>query len=219
MPVCTKSVKFYPNRGFFMVFNEMRHVLQVLAQNLIKTKKHATLFEKCQVLPNRCFLMVFHEMRHFLQLLAKKLIKTQKHASLFEKCQVLPKSIIFHGFSRNEALSAAFFGKEKNMQVCSKSWVFWPNRWFFMLFQEMRHFLQAFPENLIKTLKHASLFEKCQGLAKSTISHGFSQNEALFAFLSWKVDRKRKTCQFVRKVARFGQMDDFSLFFAKWSTF
>ena len=47
-------------------------------------------------------------MKHFLQLLAKKFIKTQKHASFFEKLQVLAKSIIFHGFSRNEALFANF---------------------------------------------------------------------------------------------------------------
>ena len=37
-----------------MVFNEMRHVLQVLAEKLIKKQKHAGLFEKCQVFwPNR----------------------------------------------------------------------------------------------------------------------------------------------------------------------
>ena len=50
-----------------------------------------------------------------------------------------------------------------------------------MVFNEMRHVLQVFAENLIKTQKHASLFEKCQGLAKSMIFHGFSRNEALFA--------------------------------------
>ena len=43
-----------------------------------------------------------------------------------------------------------------------------------MVFNKMRHVLQVFPEKLIKTLKHMSLFEKCQVLPKSMISHGFS---------------------------------------------
>ena len=50
-----------------------------------------------------------------------------------------------------------------------------------MVFNEMRHVLQVFAEKVIKTQKHASLFEKCQVLAKWMISHAFSRNEALFA--------------------------------------
>ena len=69
MSVCSKSVKFWPNRQVFMVINEMRHVLQVFAE---------------------------------------KLIKTQKHASFLEKCQALAKSMIFYGFSQNEARLASF---------------------------------------------------------------------------------------------------------------
>ena len=58
--------------------------------------------------PNRRFLMVFHEMRHFLHFFAEKFMKTEKHASLFEKLSVLAKSMIFHAFSRNQALFATF---------------------------------------------------------------------------------------------------------------
>ena len=111
------------------------------------------------------------------------------------------------------------WSKRKNMPVCSKSVKFWPNRGFFMVFNKMRHVLQVFPEKLIKMLKHMSLFEKCQVFPKSMISHGFSWNEALFATFCWKVDQNAKTCQFVQKVSSFGQIDDFSLFFDKWSTF
>ena len=167
--------------------------------------------------------MVFHEWRHFLRLSAEKFIKTQKHASFFEKFQLFAKSIIFHGFSRNEALFASFcrkldenaktcqfvqemssFGqiddfswffakegtfcdfllksssKHKNMPVCSKTCKFWPNRWFFMLFQEMRHFLKLLANKLIKTQKHGNFF---------------------------------------KKIASFGQIDDFSWLFTKWGTF
>ena len=88
-----------------MVFREMRHSLELFAEKFIKTTKHASLFEKLQVLAKS---MIFEEMRHFLQGFAEKLIKTQKHASLLEKLQVFAKWIIFHGFSRNEALFSTF---------------------------------------------------------------------------------------------------------------
>ena len=41
-----------------------------------------------------------------------------------------------------------------------------------MVFREIGHFLQLSDEKLIKTQTHASLFEKCQVLAKSMIFHG-----------------------------------------------
>ena len=134
------------------------------------------------------------------------------------------------------------------MRVFSKSCKFWPNRLFFILFQEMRPFLQLFAEKcvnvkfwptrwffivshemrqffmnfflkFIKTEKQASLVEKLSVLAKPMIFHAFSGNEALFAFFCWKVDRKRQTCQFVRQVASSGQINYFSWLFTKWGTF
>ena len=102
------------------------------------------------------------------------------------------------------------------MWVCSKSREFWPNGWFFLLFREIRNFLRLFAQKLIKKEKHASLFEKLQFLAKWIIFHG---NEELFACFSWKLDRNAKTCEFVREVASFGQIDDFSWFSAKSGTF
>ena len=91
-----------------MVSHEMRHVLQGFAEKLLKTQKHASLFEKCQVLAKS---MIFHGFSRNEALFAEKLIKTEKHASFFEKLQVLAKSIIFHGFSRNEAPFAFFWLK------------------------------------------------------------------------------------------------------------
>ena len=113
-----------------------------------KQKNMPVCSKSCKFWPNRRFFMVFHEMRPFLNLFAEKLIKTLKHASLFEKCQVLAKSMIFHGFSRNQALFATFSWKvhqnAKTCQVCSKSCNLWPTRWFFVVFREMRHFFKLF---------------------------------------------------------------------------
>ena len=176
MPVSSKSCQFWPNRKFFMVFNEMRHVLQLFAEKLIKTQKHASLFEKCQVLAKSMIFDGFSQNEARLASFCWKVHQNLKTCQFVRKVssfsQIDDFSWIFtkSGTFSNFLLKSS--SKQKNMPVCLKSWVFWPNRWFFMLFHEMRHFLQLFPENLIKTQKHASLFEKCQVLAKSRIFHG-----------------------------------------------
>ena len=114
-------------------------------------------FELSKFWPNRRFLMLFHEKRHFLQLFSEKFVKTSKLDSF-------PKSL----------------SKPRNLIVCSKSWKFWPNRSFFMLFHEMSHFLQLFSEKFMETSTRNSFLEKVQVLAKSMIFHAFSRNEKLF---------------------------------------
>ena len=81
-----------------------------------------------------------------------------------KKLQVLAKSTIFHAFPRNEAPFASFCLK---VHLNAETWCFaregftvWRNRRFFMVFHEMRHFLQLFTEKLTKTAKRGSLLEK-----------------------------------------------------------
>ena len=50
------------------------------------------------------------------------------------------------------------------------------------------------------------------------IFHPFSRNEPLFATSCSKVDQNAEKW-FTRKVARFGQINEFSCFFTKWTTF
>ena len=109
--------------------------------------------------------------------------------------------------------------KRWNRVACTKSCNFWPNRWFFVVFHEIMHLLQPFAQTLTKTPKRGSLHEKLQVLAKSTIFHVFSRNQAPLATFGWKVRRNAETRCFLRKLASFGQIDDFSCFFAKWGTF
>ena len=70
------------------------------------------------------------------------------------------------------------------MVVCSKNCKFLPNRWFFVFFHEMRHFLQLFPEKLIEMQRHGGFFKSCKVLNKSMVSRAFSRNEALSATFS-----------------------------------
>ena len=83
----------------------------------------------------------------------------------------------------------------------------------------MSHFLQLFAENSTKTAKHDSLLEKLLVLAKSMIFRAFSRNEPLFATFCSIVDQNAETRKFARKVASFGQIDDFSCLFTKSATF
>ena len=108
----------------------------------------------------------------------------QKHGSLFEKLHSFAQIDDFSCFFTKWGTFCNFLLKSswkcQNMVVCSKRCKFWPNRWFFVLFHEMSHFLQLFPEKFIEMQRHGSLFEKLQS---------------------------------------FGQIDDFSCFFTKWTTF
>ena len=92
-----------------------------------------------------------------LQLFPEKFIEISKRDSLFETFPVLAKRMICRAFSRNEPLFATFFAKSWckpwNVIVCSKTSQFWPNRWFFMVFDEMSHFWQTFPEKFIQMSK------------------------------------------------------------------
>ena len=63
-----------------------------------------------------------------------------------------------------------------------------------MVFHKMRHCLHFFAEKLIAKDKHASLFEKLQVLAKWTMFHGFSRNEALFKSESMRAPGRAATC-------------------------
>ena len=77
---------------------------------------------------------------------------------------------------------------------------------------EIRHFLQVFAERLTQLQNMVLCSKKLQVLAKSTIFHAFSRNEALFAK---KFNQTRKHGSFLEKVSTFPQIDDFSRFFGK----
>ena len=60
---------------------------------------------------------------------------------------------------------------------------FWPNRRFFVLFGEMRHFLQLSAQKLTQTPNHGSLVEKVASFAKSTIFRAKKKNKQRMVFL------------------------------------
>ena len=129
----SKVAKFWPNR-WFRHFSR-KAFLQLFAENLLVSSK------SCKFRPNRWFSVIFHEMSHFFHLFAEKLTKTLKHGSFIEKLQALSKSMIFRAFWRNEPLFLQLFAF-RDMQ----------NRWFFVHFLEMSHFLQLFPEKLSRNM-------------------------------------------------------------------
>ena len=157
----------------------------------------------------------------------------QKHGSLLEKLhsfvQIDDFSCLFTKWGTFCFFLLKSSWKCQDMVVCSKSCKFWPNRWFFVLFHEMRHFLQLFPEKFIEMQRHGSLFEKLQRFGqmddfscfftkwgtfckkwfiswKSTKTHGFGQNLQLFekTTMFWRLDalfskKLQKLPHFVKK--------------------
>ena len=102
--------------------------------------------------------------------------------------------------------------KRGNMVVCWKSCNFWPNRWCFIVFHEMSHFLQLFAEKLTKTPKHGSFLEELQVLAKSMIFRAFSRNEPFFQLFSEKMTKTPKHGSFVEKLQVLGKSRIFRAF-------
>ena len=215
--------------------------------------------KSCKFWPNRRFFMLFREMKHFLKLLLKSWPKRPHMVVCSKKLHILAKSTIFHAFSGTEAFSATFCWKvEPNAPrswLARKSCTFWPNRRFFMLFRELRHFLQLFAEKFTQTLQDRGLLEKVarfgqmddsscffpkwgtfcnfflkswpkrrhmvvcskklQVLAKSTIFHALSRNEALFETFCWKVDPNAETWWFARKSCTFWPNRRFFMVFSR----
>ena len=90
----------------------------------------------------------------------------KKNGSLIEKlhsvCEIDDFScfLTIWGTFHNFFLKSSW--KCQDMVVCSKKCQFWPNRWFFVFFHEMRNFSQLFSETFIEMESHGSLFEKLQ---------------------------------------------------------
>ena len=113
------------------------------------------------------------------------------------RLQVLAKSTISHAFSRNEALFATFCGKvhpdAETSWFARKSCTFWPNRRFFMLFREMRQFLQLFAEKVTETSKHGSLLQKVEHFGQIDDFPCFCEKSGTFCNPSRKGDPNDET--------------------------
>ena len=103
------------------------------------------------------------------------------------------------------------------MVVCSKSCKFSPNRWFFVLFDEMRHFLQLFPEKFIEMQRHGSLLEKLQSFGEIDDFLCFFTNWATFCNLLLKSSSKQQNMVVCSKNHRFSQ--NFATFRPKYHIF
>ena len=162
----------------------MSHFLQLLSEKFIQMSKRDSLLEKLPVLAKSMIFDGFSGKEPLSVTFSEKFIEILKGDSLLEELPALAKSMIFHGFSRNEPLFSTSFPKisrkRRNVIVCLKGCQFWPNRWFFVVFHEMSHFLQLFSENFIQISKRHSLFEMFPVLAKSMRCRAFSRNEPLF---------------------------------------
>ena len=154
MVVSSKSCKFRANRWFFVIFYEMSHFFHLFAEKLTNTLKHGSFIEKLQALGKS---MIFRAFWRNERLLASFCWKVHQNAETWQFCRKVASlgkiddfSCIFSKWATFWNFSLKSWPKRRNMVVSSKSCKFWPNRWFFVLFREMSHFLQLFAEKLTK---------------------------------------------------------------------
>ena len=205
--VSSKSCKFGQIDDFSCFFAKWGTFCDFWVKSSSKRRNTVVSSKSWKFWSNLRFLVFFREIRHFLRLLAEKFVKRPKHRGCLEKLEVLAKSTIFRVSSRNETFWEFWLkssSKRRNVVVSSKSWKFWPNRWFLVFFHEMRHFLRLLAGKFVRTPKHGGFFEKLQVLAKSMIFFFFfSRNEALFATFGWK---------FVKTPKHFGVFEKLQVF-------
>ena len=131
----------------------------------------------------------------------------QKHGSLFEKLHSFGQIDDFSCFFTKWGTFCNFLLKSswkcQNMVVCSKRCKFWPNRWFFVLFHEMTHFLQLFPEKFIEMQRHGSLFEKLQSFDQIDDFSCFFTNWGTSCNLLLKSSSKRQNMVVFSKSCKF----------------
>ena len=136
---------------------------------------------------------------------------------------ILAKSTIFHGFSRNEALFATLFLKvhpnAERWWFAREGFTFWPNRRFFMVSRDEALFATFYwkvdPNG--KTWQFAR--ESCTFLPNRRFSMLSRKIKHFLQLLAEKLTQTPTHGGLLEKVACFGQIDDFSCFFAKLSTF
>ena len=146
-----------------MLFHEISHFLQVFAKSSSKARNVIVCSKSCKFLPNRRFFMLFHEMSNFFSFFFQKVDQNLETWQFAQKVKCFRQ---IHDFTCFLTIWATFCNflpksssKRQNVIVFSKSWVFWGNLGFFMLFHEMKHFFNFFPKssskprNLIVCLK------------------------------------------------------------------
>ena len=195
---------FWRNRRFFTLSREMRRFLQLFTEKLTQTREHGCLLEKVasfgQIDDFSCF---FAKLGTFCNFLLKSWPKRRNMVVCSKKLHILTNSTIFHAFSRNEAPFATFCWKvDPNAGTwwfAAESFTIWPNRRFFMLLREMRHFLQLFTEKLTETPKHGGLLEKVASFGQIDDFPCFLAKSGTFATFSLKGDPSDETWWFARK--------------------
>ena len=148
----------------------------------------------------------------------------QKHGSLLEKLHSVGQIDDFSCFFKKWGTFCTSLLKSwwkcEDMVLCSKSCKFWPNRSFFVIFHEMRHFLQLFPEKFIQMQRHGSLFKKLQNFGQIDDFSSFLTNWATFCNLWLRSSLKTQNMVVCSKRSHsFSQIDEFSCFFTKWGSF
>ena len=152
--VCLKSWEFSRNGWFFVFFHEMKDFCNFLLKSFPKRRNVAICLKSWEFRPNRWLFCDFS--RNEARFCSK--VRQNSEAWWFVRkvsrsCQIDDFSCFLTKWGTFCKFLIKSSSKRRNVVVCSKSWEFWPNRWFFAFFHEMRHFSQLFAEKFVKASK------------------------------------------------------------------
>ena len=176
--VCSKSCKFWPNPRFFALFREMGHFFQLFAEKLTNTPKHDSLLKKFQVLTKSTIFRAFSSNEALFPTFCRKVHQDAK-ASQF------PRKVTSCKFSCFFTKWGTFWRKVHQdaeiWQFARKVASSGQNDDFSSFFAKWGTFCNFLPKSWPKNRNMVVCSTKLQVLAKSTIFHAFSRNEARFA--------------------------------------
>ena len=156
---------------FSCFFTRRRTFCNFFLESSSQGKRHCGLFQKLQTFGQiNDFSCCFTKWGTFCNFFPKSWSKCKDMVVCSKKLHSFGQIDDFSRFSTEWGTFCNFLLKSswkcQDMVVCSKSWKVWPNRWFFVLFHEMRHFLQLFPEKFIEMQRYGTLFEKLQSFGE-----------------------------------------------------
>ena len=188
MVVLSESCKLTKSMIFLCSFTRRRTFGNFFLESSSKLKTHCSLFQKLHSFGQiNDFSCCFTKWGTFCNFFPKSWSKCKDMVVCSKKLRSFGQIDDFSCFSTEWGTFFNFLLKSswkcQDMVVSSKSWKSWPNGWFFVLFHEMRHFLQLFPEKFIEMQSDGSLFEKLQSFGQMDYFSCFFRNWGTFCNL------------------------------------
>ena len=171
MVVCSKSCKVLARSMIFCAFSRIELLFASFCSKVHRnTKTWYFVRKSCIVFAKSMSFRAFFPNKAVFATFCNKVQRNVKTWYFFRKVASFGEIDDFSCFLTKWGTFCNFFLKSswkcQDIVVCTKSWQFWPNRWFLLFLHEMKDFLQLFSEKLIEMQRDGSLLEKLQSFGQ-----------------------------------------------------